>query len=119
MPGFFKFSSSIDDQRYRVLNAIKPPSSDMDIRKMLKRSRESSLNKQTKFSSKGSVRKELPATGWLTEQEVSAIIGCSLSLLRQNRHKHKGIPYTKMGRSVRYAAEDVKLFMDRHRVQPE
>lgn len=119
MPGFYKLGSALNHKLDQLLIVTNQPPLNESIEAMLELGRKSPPKKQTKFAPKEARRKELPATGWLTEKEVSAIIGCSLSLLRQNRHKHKGIPYTKMGRSVRYAAEDVKLFMDRHRVQPE
>lgn len=57
-------------------------------------------------------------TRWLTEKQVAAKINCSLSKLRQDRHKCIGIPYCKFGRSVRYALKDVAKYLEQHRVLP-
>lgn len=55
---------------------------------------------------------------YLTELQVAGIIGCSVSKLRQDRHRCRGIAYTKFGRSVRYAMKDVAQVMDENRVIP-
>ena len=55
---------------------------------------------------------------WLTEKQVANLIHCSLSKLRQDRHKCKGLPYTKFGRSVRYSLVDVEEFMQANRTTP-
>jgi len=54
---------------------------------------------------------------YLTEKQVSKITGRALSTLRNERSKGKGIPYLKIGRSVRYNFEDVVEFMERHRIE--
>jgi len=51
---------------------------------------------------------------YLKEQDVADITGMSLSKLRNDRCSGVGIPYCKVGRSVRYRIEDVREFMDRH-----
>ena len=48
---------------------------------------------------------------WVSEKAVASAIGCSLSKLRQDRHKCRGIPYVKFGRSVRYSLVDVEKYM--------
>ncbi len=53
---------------------------------------------------------------YLTEKEVSAITGLSVSLLRKMRSHCRGMPYVKIGKSVRYTLEDVQAFMEAHRV---
>ena len=53
---------------------------------------------------------------YLTERDVAKILSCSLSRLRQDRHKIRGLPYSKMGRSVRYSAADVETYMVQCRV---
>lgn len=55
---------------------------------------------------------------WLTERQVAERLNCSLSKLRQDRHKCKGLPYTKFGRSVRYALADVEAYMNDNRITP-
>ena len=54
----------------------------------------------------------------LTEQEVSARTGLSLSTLRAHRFKRIGIPYIKIGRSVRYRIYDLSAYLDAHRIDP-
>ena len=52
---------------------------------------------------------------YITEKEVSLLTFCGLSTLRNARFKRKGIPYVKVGRSVRYSYEDVIAFMEKHK----
>jgi hypothetical protein len=56
---------------------------------------------------------------YLTEKQVSEITGRALSTLRNERSKRVGIPYIKIGRSVRYNFEDVIGFMERHRIETQ
>lgn len=53
---------------------------------------------------------------WLTEAEVSYQTHISLSTLRAHRFQGRGIPYSKVGRSVRYSQSDVCDFMESCRV---
>jgi len=53
---------------------------------------------------------------WLTERDVSAMTGISLSSLRKYRQQNRHIPYVKVGRSVRYRVSVVIAFMDAHRI---
>ena len=53
---------------------------------------------------------------YLTEKEVAAITGLSLSTIQKMRSHCRGIPYVKIGKSVRYVLEDVQAFMEAHRV---
>ncbi|MCI5221995.1 MAG: DNA-binding protein, partial [Candidatus Electrothrix sp. AR4] len=39
--------------------------------------------------------------------------------LRNDRCKCKGIPYSKIGASIRYKVEDVVAFMEGHRIIPK
>ena len=56
---------------------------------------------------------------WLTENDVSRITARAKQTLRNDRTKCKGIPYCKVGRSVRYKLEDVVDYMESRRVVPE
>lgn len=56
---------------------------------------------------------------FLTEAEVSKIIGRAIQSLRNDRHMRRGVPYHKNGRSVRYALEDVLEYMRSKRIVPE
>lgn len=53
---------------------------------------------------------------YLTEKEVSKITKFALSTLRNDRFLGKGIPYIKVGKSVRYNFADVIDFMESNRV---
>lgn len=53
---------------------------------------------------------------WMNEQQVAELTGRALSTLRNERHLGRGIPYCKIGRSIRYASDDVDSFMDGRRV---
>lgn len=56
---------------------------------------------------------------YLTEKETASMVSLSLHTLRAHRQKHRGIPYVKVGRAVRYALVDVIAFMDSHRISFE
>ena len=53
---------------------------------------------------------------YLNEQQVSDITGRALSTLRNERSKGIGIPYSKIGRSVRYNIKDVIEFMESRKI---
>jgi hypothetical protein len=55
----------------------------------------------------------------LTEKQVSKIIGLSVSTLRLDRHKRRGIPYYKIGKAVRYDPEDVSNFLESQKIMTE
>ena len=54
---------------------------------------------------------------YITEKEVSEITGRALSTLRNERFLGKGIPYIKIGKSVRYRLDDVIEFMESRRIE--
>ena len=54
---------------------------------------------------------------YLTEKQVSEITQIALSTLRNDRFLGQGIPYIKIGRSVRYSFTDVVNFMESCRVK--
>ncbi len=56
---------------------------------------------------------------YLHEREVSEITGRALPTLRNDRHNRRGIPYCKIGRSVRYLHDDVIEFMESRKIQTE
>ena len=53
----------------------------------------------------------------IKEKMVSELKGMSLATLRNHRWLGKGIPYIKIGRSVRYLESDVQNFLDQLKVQ--
>ena len=54
---------------------------------------------------------------WLSEKAVAQLTGISVSTLQKQRFYHRGIPYSKIGRLVRYSVHDVQAFMTAHRIQ--
>jgi len=56
---------------------------------------------------------------WVDEKDVYQITKRSLQTLRNDRHLGRGIPYTKIGRSVRYKLQDVIDFMELGRIETE
>lgn len=58
-------------------------------------------------------------TKWLNERQVAAITGLSVHTLRSHRLKRKGLPYSKVGRAVRYNSEEVQAYMNARRVNLE
>ncbi|WP_319780079.1 hypothetical protein [Maridesulfovibrio sp.] len=54
----------------------------------------------------------------LNERQVSEMTGYSLSKLRKDRHFMRGIPYVKLGKSVRYLMDDVENYVYQHRIDP-
>lgn len=55
----------------------------------------------------------------LTESEAARQLGISISGLRKWRRNGSGPKFVRLGRLVRYRANDVKAFLDRHTVEPE
>lgn len=53
---------------------------------------------------------------WITEKDVAKITAISLSKLRSDRFYGRGIPYSKIGKSVRYSLSNVEEFMQKHSV---
>ena len=71
------------------------------------------------MNERSAVVNEKDQNQWLTEVEVSELTKLSLSTLRAHRFYRKGMPYSKVGRSVRYSLVDVAYFMASHRIVTE
>ncbi|MCG6533980.1 MAG: DNA-binding protein [Syntrophales bacterium LBB04] len=54
---------------------------------------------------------------YITEREVSSITGLALPTLRNHRFIRCGIPYSKLGRAVRYKLEDVLHFCESRKIE--
>jgi predicted DNA-binding transcriptional regulator AlpA len=50
--------------------------------------------------------------GWITETEASQITGMSVAWFQRMRWAGGGIPYSKLGRAVRYNVADVLQWME-------
>lgn len=57
-----------------------------------------------------------PTPIWLTEKQVALLTSLSVSTLRNHRQRRMGIPYAKLGRSVRYALRAVEEYMNAHAI---
>ena len=55
----------------------------------------------------------------LNEAHLSEILGSKLQTLRNNRSMKRGIPYIKVGRSVRYKLSDVIEYLEARKVETE
>ena len=56
---------------------------------------------------------------WLTETEVSELIGVTRATLQNWRWGGVGLPYSKFMRSVRYKESDLYAYMESGRIEPE
>ena len=56
---------------------------------------------------------------YLTEIHVAKITNRALSTLRNDRSLRRGIPYIKVGRSVRYNIKDVIEFMESQKIHTQ
>lgn len=54
---------------------------------------------------------------YLTEAEVSRLTGRAKSTLQKDRVCRVGIPYIKMGHTVRYLLQDVHDYMQANRIE--
>lgn len=52
------------------------------------------------------------------EYEASKMIGRAVQSLRNDRHLGRGIPYLKLGRSVRYLLADIHAHLQSNRIDP-
>ena len=55
---------------------------------------------------------------YISEYEVAEITGRAVSTLRNDRCYHRGLPYVKFGRLVRYKYDDVIAYMEERMVNP-
>jgi len=55
----------------------------------------------------------------LTPREVSKLIGRAEQTLANERSTRRGLPYVKIGRSVRYKLADVVSYAEARRIDPE
>jgi predicted DNA-binding transcriptional regulator AlpA len=55
---------------------------------------------------------------YLSETEVAILTGRAVPTLRKDRHYGRGLPYCKVGRSVRYIRQDVDEYMLSCRIVP-
>lgn len=58
-------------------------------------------------------------TKWLKDTQVAEILNCSVQRLRNDRHLGRGLPYSILGRSVRYSEEEIYKHMEANKIVPD
>ncbi len=56
---------------------------------------------------------------WVAPIEVEKITGKKLQTLANERYRGTGIPYYKVGSSIRYKLSNVISYMEAHRIEPQ
>ncbi|WP_049758076.1 helix-turn-helix domain-containing protein [Nitratidesulfovibrio vulgaris] len=65
----------------------------------------------------GSIKRtETSDIQWVSEKTAAQLTGLSVHTLRGHRLRRKGLPYTKVGRAVRYSITDIASFMQANRI---
>ncbi len=54
----------------------------------------------------------------IDERETARRTGRAVQSLRNDRHMSRGIPYCKLGRSVRYLITDIEDYLLKNRINP-
>ena len=62
------------------------------------------------------VKQKMSLLQLLTEKELAERLNVSAQKLRQDRSCKKGLPYIKIGGSVRYAPEQVQKYLAEHTI---
>jgi hypothetical protein len=55
----------------------------------------------------------------IDEKQLAKIIKRSVQTLRNERCQGRGMPYIRIGRSIRYDIADVERYIHLHRIAPE
>lgn len=55
--------------------------------------------------------------GLLTEKQTCELLNVSAKTLQSWRFLNKNLPYLKVGRSIRYAKEDIERYLENSRIQ--
>ena len=57
------------------------------------------------------------STQYVDEKVVAKITGRKVQTLRNDRHLGRGIPYSRIGRSIKYDLNEVFKYMQQRRVE--
>ena len=57
-----------------------------------------------------------PESTLFDQRTLAAVLDCSTQLLERNRWAGQGIPYLKIGRTVRYRKQDILNFLQRQKI---
>ena len=58
----------------------------------------------------------VPSVRYVSEKVVTDMTGIPRSTLQKDRHYRRGLPYIKLGKTVRYSLLDIHAFMNGHKV---
>jgi hypothetical protein len=56
---------------------------------------------------------------WVKDSDVAKMLGYGIQTLRNHRARGVGLPFSKVGRSIRYKLADVYDYMEKNKVTPE
>jgi excisionase family DNA binding protein len=59
-----------------------------------------------------------PAADYLTTEQVAELLQVSVIKLAQDRMRGRGLPYFRLGRTVRYARAEIESYLAAHGVLP-
>jgi len=62
---------------------------------------------------------QLRADDHVGEDAATRLMGLSKFTLRNYRHLHKGPPYVRIGRAIRYRVGDILDFLDSRKITPD
>lgn len=63
---------------------------------------------------------KLPIRHWLNPQQAAAYLGCSRNFLDKDRTSHlHGIPFSRLGRHIRYDVADLDRFLEASKIKLE
>lgn len=57
-----------------------------------------------------------PESTLFDQKTLAAVLGCSTQLLERNRWAGQGVPYIKIGRTVRYRKQDILSFLQQQKI---
>ena len=59
-----------------------------------------------------------PTNGYVKDVIAADFIGCSVSRLRSDRFRCRGLPYYRFGRSILYKISDIEEYLEKTKVSP-
>ncbi len=54
---------------------------------------------------------------FIPEKRLASWLGVSVRKLQHDRQKNRGIPFHKIGRSVRYSVHDIETFLNNNHIE--
>ena len=56
---------------------------------------------------------------YVDEKEIARLTGLAVQTLRNMRCQHRGFPYSKIGKSVRYDPAEIEAYLESRKIRPE